>query len=116
MITGHTHQPVFVSLTHIERLYRELQKAKLNDDMAAVEKVEAEIRKREKEFAAVSVDYLTMKPSYFNSGCCCFIDGDITGIEIEDGKIRLIKWTIQNEVSQRQLLEEISLEELAKAL
>jgi hypothetical protein len=57
-----------------------------------------------------------MKPSYFNSGCCCFIDGDITGIEIEDGKIRLIKWTLQNEIPQRQLLEEISLEELAKAL
>jgi UDP-2,3-diacylglucosamine pyrophosphatase LpxH len=116
LITGHTHQPVFVSLTHIERLYRELQKAKLHNDMVAMEKVEAEIRKREKEFAAVSVDYLTMKPSYFNSGCCCFIDGDITGIEIEDGKIRLIKWTKQKEVAQRLVLEEISLEELAKVL
>ncbi len=116
LITGHTHQPVFVSLTHIERLYRELQRAKANNDMALMDQVEKEIRKREKEFAAVAVDYLTMKPSYFNSGCCCFIDGDITGIEIENGKIRLIKWTLQNETPQRQLLEEISLEELAKAL
>jgi hypothetical protein len=31
-------------------------------------------------------------PLYFNSGCCCFVDGDITGIEIGDGDIRLIKW------------------------
>lgn len=116
LITGHTHQPVFVSLTHMERLYRELQKAKAGNDRVAMEKVEIEIRKREKEFGAVAVDYLTMKPSYFNSGCCCFIDGDITGIEIEGGKIRLIKWTLQNEIPQRQLLEEISLEELAKAL
>ena len=116
LITGHTHQPVFVSLTHIERLYRELQAAKLKNDPVSMEQVEKEIRKREKEFAAVAVDYLTMKPSYFNSGCCCFIDGDITGIEIEDGKIRLIKWTLKNEVPQRQVLEEISLEELAKAL
>jgi hypothetical protein len=116
LITGHTHQPVFVSLTHIERLYKELQTTKLKNDHALTEQVEKEIRKREKEFAAVAIDYLTMKPSYFNSGCCCFIDGDITGIEIENGKIRLIKWTLKNEVSQRQLLEEVSLEELAKAL
>jgi len=116
LITGHTHQPVFVSLTHIERLYRELQRAKLNNDLVLMSQVEKEISKREKEFAAVAIDYLIMKPSYFNSGCCCFIDGDITGIEIEGGKIRLIKWTLKNEVPQRQLLEEISLEELAKAL
>ena len=31
-------------------------------------------------------------PSYFNSGCCCFEDGDITLLEIEDGSIRLVKW------------------------
>ena len=116
LITGHTHQPVFVSLTHIERLYRELQSAKVKNDLALTEQVEKEIRKREKEFAAVAIDYLTMKPSYFNSGCCCFIDGDITGIEIENGKIRLIKWTLKNEVPQRQVLEEVSLEELAKTL
>ncbi|MGZ8518263.1 MAG: metallophosphoesterase [Chitinophagaceae bacterium] len=116
LITGHTHQPVFVSLTHMERLYRELQAAKLNKNTVLMEQVEKEIRKREKEFAAVSVDYLRMKPSYFNSGCCCFIDGDITGIEIEGGKIRLVKWCRQNEIAERQLLEEISLEGLAKAL
>ncbi len=116
LITGHTHQPVFVSLTHIERLYRELQTAKLNKNPALMAQLENEIRKREKEFAAVAIDYLTMKPSYFNSGCCCFIDGDITGIEIENGKIRLIKWVAKDKIPQRVLLEEISLEELAKKL
>jgi hypothetical protein len=78
--------------------------------------LEKEIRIRENEFSAISVDYLTMKPSYFNSGCCCFADGDITGIEVEDGKIRLIKWTLENEKPQRQLLEEVSLEDLAEKL
>ncbi|MGZ8557757.1 MAG: metallophosphoesterase [Chitinophagaceae bacterium] len=116
LITGHTHQPVFVSLTHIERLYRELQTAQLNKDLTLINELEKEIRKREKEFTAVAVDYLTMKPSYFNSGCCCFIDGDITGIEIENEKIRLIKWVAKNRTPQRLLLEEISLEELAKKL
>ena len=116
LITGHTHQPVFVSLTHIERLYRELQTADLNKDLALMTQIEKEIRKREKEFTAVAIDYLTMKPSYFNSGCCCFIDGDITGIEIAEGNIRLIKWKVKDETPQRELLEEISLENLAKIL
>ncbi len=116
LITGHTHQPVFTSLTHIERLYKQLQKAKAYNDNNAVKQVEAEIQKREIEFQAVSVDYLTMKPTYFNSGCCCFADGDITGIEIADGCIRLIKWTSKDENPQRQLLEEISIDELIKQL
>jgi UDP-2,3-diacylglucosamine pyrophosphatase LpxH len=116
LITGHTHQPVFVSLTHIERLYREFQYAKKNEDQVSMQTIEAEIRKREKEFAAVAVDYLTMKPSYFNSGCCCFIDGDITGIEIEDGMIRLVKWSQNQKTPGRIVLEEIPLAALAKEL
>ncbi|RYG52000.1 MAG: metallophosphoesterase [Chitinophagaceae bacterium] len=116
LITGHTHQPVFVSLTHIERLYREFQYAKKNDDNTLMQTIEAEIRKREQEFAAVAIDYLTMKPSYFNSGCCCFIDGDITGIEIENGQIRLIKWSQHDKNPGRQVLEEMALAELASAL
>jgi hypothetical protein len=47
-----------------------------------------------------------MKPTYFNSGCCCFSDGDITGIEIENGSIRLIKWTSNDHQPQRCVLEE----------
>jgi len=31
-------------------------------------------------------------PAYFNTGCCIFDDGDITGMEIEDGVLRLVKW------------------------
>src|SRR5262249_14879925 len=116
LITGHTHQPVFESLTHIERLYRQYQYAQFNKDNAVVADLYAEIRKREREFTAVSVDYLAMKPSYFNSGCCCFVDGDITGIEVENGFIRLIKWALKDEKPQRMVLEEITLGELCKRL
>ena len=52
---------------------------------------------------------MNMKPSYFNTGCCCFSDGDITGIEIADGCIKLIKWS---EEKGREVLEERGLEEL----
>ncbi len=109
LVTGHTHQPVFASLTHLERLYKNFQLAVHEKDAAKEEEIRKEIRKREKEFAAVSVDYMNMKPSYFNTGCCCFSDGDITGIEIADGCIRLVKWS---EEKGREVLEERMLGEL----
>lgn len=112
LITGHTHQPVFKSLTLLERLYWEMQVAKRNKDEEKIKKLEQEIKRREKEFSSVSVDYLTMKPSYFNSGCCCFSDGDITGLEIENGYIRLIKWKSENQLSSRTVLEEIYLKDV----
>jgi len=115
-ITGHTHQPVFESLTQIERLYKQLQTAEGTKDEAAIAGTRVEIHKTEKHFTAIAVDYLTMKPTYFNSGCCCFSDGDITGIEVADGCIRLIKWTLVNRVPQRQVLEETRLQELMNRL
>ena len=50
-----------------------------------------------------------MNPFYFNTGCCYFSAGDITGIEIADGFIRLIKWS---EVKGREVLEKKELEKL----
>ncbi|HTD93374.1 MAG TPA: metallophosphoesterase [Chitinophagaceae bacterium] len=116
VVTGHTHQPVFESLTLIERLYKQFQAAKAANDEAGMKQLQAEIRKREKESAAVAIDYLVMKPSYFNSGCCCFVDGDITGIEIADGSMRLVKWALVDETPQRQVLEESQLKDLALRL
>jgi hypothetical protein len=55
-------------------------------------------------------------PSYFNSGCCCFNDGDITGIEIAEGCIRLIKWYSKQEAPNREVLEEIKLAALEDLL
>ena len=31
-------------------------------------------------------------PCYFNTGCCSYGDGDVTGIEISGGLIRLVRW------------------------
>ena len=116
LITGHTHQPVFASLTHIERLYKQFQFAQFEKNEEQTAALLAEIRKREKEFSAVALDYLSMKPGYFNTGCCCYSDGDITGIEIENGCIRLIKWSLTDGKPFRFLLEEISLKNLVKQL
>ncbi|KQS32415.1 metallophosphoesterase [Pedobacter sp. Leaf194] len=112
LITGHTHQPVFASLTHLERLYVKLTKATAAHDAIAVEAVNKELTGLEAkgEDSTISNKY---RSGYFNSGCCCFNDGDITGIEIESGQIRLIKWSYQKSGHpQRYVLEEMSLKNL----
>ena len=112
LVTGHTHQPVFESMTHLERLYKQLLVARQNNNSQAITDLQKEIAFRRQEYDHVSEDYLRLKPTYFNSGCCCFNDGDITGIEIEEGEIRLIKWKMNNTVSKRTILENAALKDL----
>lgn len=112
LITGHTHQPVFESLTHIERLHRKMQIAKKNADADTIQKINLEIKIYQQRFDAITYDYSTVLPHYYNTGCCCFSDGDITGIEIETEVIRLIKWEQQEEKSTRIVLEQKALSEL----
>ena len=88
LITGHTHVPVFASGRYYNHPSNNIP----------------------------GKDQHLIKPSYFNTGCCCFDDGDITGIEIADGFIRLIKWYDEENGSKRKVLEEILLEDLVKDL
>ena len=113
LITGHTHQAVFESLTYIERLFRDMQRAKKNNDNVLFTDLDNQTRQLKRNYAVVKTDFLTMQQGYFNTGCCCFSDGDITGIELEDGYIRLIKWEKKDaEYSHRIVLEEKKLDAL----
>ncbi|MBS7564409.1 metallophosphoesterase [Mucilaginibacter sp. Bleaf8] len=116
LVTGHTHQPVFQSLTHLERLYIDLEKAREAGDDERVKSLRNQIKvlnaKGESQF-----NFPGYQPTYFNTGCCCFDDGDITGIEIAEGFIRLIKWEYNaHGVSERIVLDEARLEDIAKTL
>lgn len=113
LITGHTHQPVFASLTHLERLYKQLQKEAALKNSVAVNDLQKEIKIRDKKFNPDHPKIPDLKPSYFNSGCCCFNDGDCTGIEICNGTISMIKWSKE---SGREILEKISFSELIPRL
>lgn len=115
-ITGHTHQPVFESLTHLERLYRQLLFARNLKDESMTHSIEEDIKFRKYQYDTVSEDYLKLLPTYFNTGCCCFDDGDITGIEIAEGSLRLIKWTTKKGIPERMILEESPLEELIQEM
>jgi len=115
LITGHTHQPVFLSLTYLERLFGRLFKAKQENNLTEIEAIEAEIKKRGVKEHSLT-NFLAYQPTYFNTGCCCFSDGDITGIEIENGYLRLIKWEYDDKnASNRIVLEEVLLEKLAQS-
>jgi predicted phosphodiesterase len=113
LITGHTHQPVFNSLTHLERLYLKREEAEIKGDQAAIDKIEAEIPRRKREYDRVNVQFRNMKPTYFNAGCCCYEDGNITGLEISDGYIRLVKWSKVNGTPTRIIAEEEKLENIS---
>jgi predicted phosphodiesterase len=115
VITGHTHQPVFMSLTHLERLYVKLSKAQKDNDEESIKNIEAEITKVQPR-NPTPPDFSKIVPSYFNSGCCCFDDGDITGIEIAESCIRLIHWKAKDDLPKREVLEEIKLSELENLL
>ena len=105
-ISGHTHKPVFASLDHIERLTRQMEKAKQHNNKEGLQSLAAELERRKMEYAGKQFHKTMVKPCYFNSGCCCFGDGDVTGIEIEGDNIRLIKWEEDKGVIRRIILEQ----------
>jgi hypothetical protein len=99
MIAGHTHRPVFArsvpdppptrAVTELERL--------LADTLGTDDKAAAAALRAELEYARTTArrpeEVLTVAPPcYFNTGCCSFPDGDITGLELADGEIRLVRW------------------------
>lgn len=102
LIAGHTHSPIFRSESRVTGLQDELDRMRdelrrHDGDAALRERVsllraELEwVRAEENQSSAERVVPMAA-PCYFNTGCCCFIDGHITGIEIEGGEIRLIRW------------------------
>jgi hypothetical protein len=116
LITGHTHKPVFASMDHIDRLNSQLKKARANNDLPQIKELEAELNSRKKEYEGKGLVKENNRPSYFNSGCCCYADGDMTCIEWEEGVIRLVKWQQKENRSTRQILEEISVSVLLDEL
>jgi predicted phosphodiesterase len=105
-ISGHTHKPVFASFDHIDLLTRQLQVARQTGDPAAIAKIETDLAVYTKQYQGKKFVKSMAYPSYFNSGCCCFNDGDISGIEIEGGYIRLVKWeTPPNGMPTKKILE-----------
>lgn len=118
LIAGHTHRPIWSSKTHLEKLLSQLYvltqvEAGMRepDYDEKVAGLKAEIKRREEKYPPCT-DTIKTRPSYFNTGCCRFEDGDITGIEIDKGVLRLVKWGNKDGKLARSTLEESPLKEL----
>lgn len=107
LIAGHTHKPVFGTSQppkpdhpprdEIEQRLREAEAAQ-PPDRERIAALRAELEwiaagERSADPPPIPVD----PPCYFNTGCCSFPDGDVTGIEIADGEIRLVRWPTDDE-------------------
>ncbi len=116
LITGHTHKPVFESMSHIERLNKELEQAYTANNYRRIDYLEGELSKRKAEYVQ-NEPYSLKKPSYFNAGCCCYSDGDMTVLELVNGEIQLVKWmSINNNGDTRIVHEHIELNSLCEKL
>jgi hypothetical protein len=114
LIAGHTHRPVFgtsrppaLPTRSIADVGLELEELRASGD--ADPEALAALR-GELEFIAAAgrrgappplpID----PPCYFNTGCCSFGDGDVTGLEIVDGQVRLVRWPNDDREPQAKVL------------
>jgi Calcineurin-like phosphoesterase len=99
LVAGHTHRPVFAhSLPDppptrpIDQLVAELERARGAGERTLAGALHAELEfartNQRRDVRAVELSL----PCYFNTGCCSFPDGDVTGLEIADRQIRLVRW------------------------
>ncbi|MCC5929870.1 MAG: metallophosphoesterase family protein [Cyclobacteriaceae bacterium] len=112
LITGHTHQPIFHSYRHIHRLREKLEEAKKEGDALKVNDLVEKIKRHPSQCDGSARPNSKYKPTYFNTGCCCYSDNSITGIEISDGNARLVIWKEVNGRAVREILEELPLIEI----
>jgi len=114
LIAGHTHKPVFHDANSIDDLRRALARARRKGDKEAIALARAEL-----EYAQVreTRQGFTMgQPCYFNTGCCCYADGDITGLEIDTGVIRLVRWPDNEGNPLPKVLTETKLKDVFSAV
>lgn len=126
LIAGHTHRPVFESQSHADDVHQELTavlaQLDANPDDSALRQLAAEleaelewIRAQNQQAPGWEGEPDHNQPAYFNTGCCCYNDGDITGIEINGGIIRLVRFPDQDEKPRPLILEEAQLSDIFAA-
>jgi len=119
LVCGHTHMALFASLSHLDRLDKEIHELEKKREAA----VSIALKKGERErtishrkgiprsfFEAPPQEPV---PCYFNSGCCCYTNG-VTCLEIQQGLIRLVKW--QRQTGRPDILVEESIEKILAAI
>ncbi|MEA3334557.1 MAG: hypothetical protein U9R25_01515 [Chloroflexota bacterium] len=94
LIAGHTHHPVWEGLSFQQAMEKTIRAEGL-PSATGKQWIEEEI--------GGEIVLPGEKPCYFNTGCCSFGDSTITGIEIEGGEIRLVRWGDPNNPTRTAL-------------
>jgi len=79
------------------------------EQRAELEYVRAQERFR---FSELDPELRPPKQCYFNTGCCIFGDGDVTGIEISEGEIKLVKWSNARDGYQLEVKAKADLQDI----
>jgi hypothetical protein len=115
LIAGHTHLPVFFN----QHKTPDSPPETIADDESTEGQVAEALRLARAAWADAEAVRLARQrplrlttPCYFNTGCCSFGDGDITGIEIADGQIRLVRWPADPDTDRRVLGTPLQLDEV----
>lgn len=98
LIAGHTHKPNFPSINQVAYFSQEYDEA-LSQRSAVVDEGLEEAREN------LAFAKAQEQPCYLNTGCCSFKDGDITGIEIDTGQVRLVRWSSKTGPPVREVLD-----------
>lgn len=122
LIAGHTHHPVFANTKPPDRkaeaakeeeAYRAALAAGKGVARARAARELAAMRaRREQEHDPIHLE----RPSYYNTGCCSFGDGDVTGLELADGEIRLVRWLNDAGRPEPERLERVSVRDTVNCL
>jgi len=125
LVAGHTHRPVFKSVSHEEITRQALQEAEAKlarQPNASLQRQVAELaselewtlaRNQQSRVPLPLIEF--KKPSYFNTGCCAFRDGDVTGLEFSDGEIRLVRWPDDEDAPKPKVLAKANLKDVFAA-
>ncbi len=123
LVVGHTHRPVFESQSHASTVESALEGVRKGLAMTPGDPMlldRARTLRAELEWVRAAdgaqPDGPARKPCYFNSGCCCFDDGDVTGLEIAEGAIRLVRWPDDAGAPKAQVLASAALRDVFAAL
>jgi hypothetical protein len=122
LFAGHTHRPVFPGTEAPDRA-AEVRAAEDAYHDAVANSTDVPAARAARELAvvrALRADRVWPpngeRPCYFNAGCCSFGDGDVTGLELSDGKVRLVRWLDDNGRPVAQCLAKKDLRELLEDL
>lgn len=126
LIAGHTHRPVFRSESQEEVARKSLKEAEekleKHPDSPRLQQQTAELAAElewilaQNQQSPAPLPLMEFKkPSYFNTGCCAFLDGDVTGLEFSDGEIRLVRWPDDEDLPKPKVLGRAKLKDVFAA-